>query len=60
MNTELYDRIQTAEKFQPEPTTPHVPQAEQAQMGLDWAARQSERPLAPPDPQPMKPIVPLA
>ena len=60
MNTELYQQIDQAEKFQGETGTPHVPQDAAAQMGLDWAKRQSDRPPEPPAPQPMRPIVPLA
>ncbi len=58
---ELYARIDTANRFTPQPanTVPIKDQSSQAAFGLDWAARQGTR-ETPPEPQRMPPIVPVA
>lgn len=59
--SELYDRIDTANKFTPPPATeiPVKDQSTQAAFGLEWAARQACRPETPPPAQ-MPPIIPVA
>lgn len=60
MDIELYKQIEQAEKFQPDAApSPQVPQTAQAQTGLEWAARQAQRP-APEPVKTMPPILPVA
>jgi len=58
-STELYDKIGIADKFRAEKSSPVVDHTAQVQTGMDWAARQAQRP-EPVPPVPMVPIVPVA